>query len=121
MLAIAVVVLLRSMQPTRTAMVGASLILGGGLGNFIDRTLHEGGVVDFVSVGFSGLRTGIFNFADLAIIGGVVIVMWEQRKRPTPIETAPATGPPEVGPGDDAGGPTPATRSPRPPPQSTSR
>jgi signal peptidase II len=93
LLAIAAIVLLRSMAPTRSAIAGASLILGGGLGNFIDRTLHDGGVVDFVSVGFSGLRTGIFNLADLAIITGVLIVMWEQRKQPAKTEATPATPP----------------------------
>ncbi len=86
LLAIAVILLARSMAPTRTAIVGASLILGGGLGNFIDRTMHEGGVVDFISIGFSGLHTGVFNLADVAIVAGVLMVMWEQRKSPDQVE-----------------------------------
>lgn len=86
LLVIAVIVLMRSVEPTRTAIVGASLILGGGIGNLTDRMLHEGGVVDFVSIGFSGLRTGIFNVADVAIIAGVLMVMWEQRKSPAQVE-----------------------------------
>jgi len=93
LLAIAMIVLIRSMAPTRAAIVGASLILGGGLGNLIDRVLHEGGVVDFVSIGFSGLRTGIFNVADVAIITGVLMVMWEQRRSEAQVEaTATASG-----------------------------
>jgi signal peptidase II len=92
LLAIAMIVLIRSMAPTRAAIVGVSLILGGGLGNLIDRILHEGGVVDFVSIGFSGLRTGIFNVADVAIIAGVVLVMWEQRRSPALVEAAAEAG-----------------------------
>jgi len=90
LLAIAVIVLMRTMAPSRTALIGGSLILGGGLGNFIDRTLHDGGVVDFVSIGFSSLRTGIFNVADVAIVVGVGLILWEQRKRPPSSEPAPA-------------------------------
>jgi signal peptidase II len=121
LLAVAVIVLMRSMAPTRTAIVGASLILGGGLGNFIDRTLHEGGVVDFVSIGFSGLRTGVFNVADVAIIGGVLMVLWEQHRTPEPVETTAADSPMQEGSGEDASVFPPATSPPRPPPQSTSR
>ena len=90
-----------------------------GLGNFIDRTLHDGGVVDFVSIGFSGLRTGIFNVADVAIIAGVVMVMWEQRKSPEHVETTALANP--IQDGHDAGelAPTtptaPITPSPKPP------
>jgi signal peptidase II len=52
-----------------------SLILGGGLGNLIDRIRFEGRVFDFLNLGIGGLRTGIFNVADLAIvIGGVLAV-----------------------------------------------
>src|SRR5436309_5181116 len=43
-----------------------ALALGGGLGNLIDR-VARGVVVDFVSLGIGPLRTGIFNFADVAI------------------------------------------------------
>ena len=93
LLAVAVIVLIRSMAPTRTAIVGASLILGGGIGNFIDRTLHEGGVVDFVSIGFSGLRTGIFNVADVAIVGGVMMVLWEQRRNAEPVDARTTESP----------------------------
>ncbi len=43
--------------------VGAfGLIMAGAAGNLIDRIAH-GAVVDFVSIGLGGLRTGIFNVA----------------------------------------------------------
>lgn len=50
------------------------LAVGGGIGNLIDRIAH-GAVVDFVSVGVGPLRTGIFNFADVAITTGLVLLL----------------------------------------------
>jgi signal peptidase II len=52
-----------------------ALAVGGGLGNLIDRISH-GAVVDFMSLGIGPLRTGIFNFADVAITVGMVGVLW---------------------------------------------
>lgn len=54
--------------------LGLALLAGGALGNLIDRVAYGGAVVDFVSVGLGGLRTGIFNLADVAITTGVVLV-----------------------------------------------
>lgn len=56
--------------------MGYSLILGGGIGNLIDRVLH-GQVVDFLNIGFGSLRTGIFNIADVAVTAGVVVLLLE--------------------------------------------
>lgn len=53
---------------------GMMLILGGGLGNLIDRLVNAGQVIDFVSLGIGSLRTGIFNLADVAITAGVLLV-----------------------------------------------
>jgi len=53
-----------------------SLVLSGGLGNLIDRLFREDHeVVDFMNMGIGSLRTGIFNVADLAIVGGVVSLL----------------------------------------------
>jgi signal peptidase II len=41
----------------------------------IDRILHNGTVVDFLNVGIGPLRTGIFNIADIAIMGGAVLLL----------------------------------------------
>jgi len=53
----------------RWAMAG---ILGGGIGNLIDRIFRPDGVVDFVSVKFYGLfgmeRFPVFNVADSSIV-----------------------------------------------------
>lgn len=48
-----------------------SLMFAGGLGNLIDRIFFENGVIDFLNIGIGGIRTGIFNVADMAIMVGV--------------------------------------------------
>lgn len=56
-----------------------SLILGGAIGNAIDRVLvlfpDSGylGVVDFIDIGWNNFRWYIFNFADLSISLGAVL------------------------------------------------
>jgi len=50
-------------------LLGAALIVSGGASNWIDR-LATGSVIDFLNVGIGPLRTGIFNVADVAILGG---------------------------------------------------
>jgi len=55
-------------------LLGVSLILGGGLGNLIDRLLHGGKVVDFMNVGVGSLRTGVFNLADVALMLGPALL-----------------------------------------------
>ena len=54
-----------------------SLILGGALGNVIDRLLH-GYVVDFIQVHYAGWYFPSFNVADSAItIGAILLVLDE--------------------------------------------
>ena len=51
-------------------------IIGGGLSNLIDRLLYGGRVSDFMNLGIGNLRTGIFNFADLSVLLGVVLLLF---------------------------------------------
>lgn len=52
-----------------------ALVIGGGLGNLLDRALREGAVTDFVILGVGPLHTGIFNVADVAITFGVLALV----------------------------------------------
>jgi signal peptidase II len=52
------------------------LIIGGGVSNLIDRLFHGGYVVDFLNVGIGPARTGIFNFADVFIMIGVLLLIF---------------------------------------------
>ncbi len=55
--------------------MGLGLIIGGAIGNIIDR-IALGAVVDFVDLGFWPMRSWpVFNFADLAIVIGVGITL----------------------------------------------
>jgi signal peptidase II len=47
-----------------------SCITAGGLSNLLDRLHGEGGVTDFLILGYGQLQTGIFNLADVFILIG---------------------------------------------------
>jgi signal peptidase II len=61
-------------------LLGAALIVAGGASNWIDR-VAIGSVVDFMNVGIGPLRTGIFNVADVAIMGGVALIVFARGGR----------------------------------------
>jgi len=56
--------------------VALVLVLAGGIGNVIDRVLHNGLVTDFLNLGIGPVRTGIFNVADMVlVIGGLALLL----------------------------------------------
>lgn len=59
---------------SKTLLVGLSLVLGGALGNFIDR-VRFGEVVDFFKFNFGSYTFPIFNIADSAIVIGVGLIL----------------------------------------------
>jgi len=59
----------------RYTTIALTLICAGGFGNLIDRILYDGYVVDFLNIGVGGLRTGIFNVADIAITTGAIALI----------------------------------------------
>lgn len=60
----------------RIMLNASALIIGGGIGNLLDRGFREGVVIDFVNVGLGNLRTGIFNLADMAVLGGCILLCY---------------------------------------------
>ena len=80
--AVAVVVLAIWMARSRTvlATVALGLIIGGALGNAIDR-LAYGAVVDFalfhVRIGDNTFNWYVFNVADVAIVAGVAALLYD--------------------------------------------
>ena len=54
-----------------------ALVLGGALGNLVDRLLH-GAVVDFLYFHISEHYFPAFNLADSAITVGVALMLWQQ-------------------------------------------
>ena len=75
--------------------VALGLLLGGALGNMVDR-LRIGHVVDFVDIGIGDLRWYTFNVADSAISGAILLLILSAllpvRPRPAPTPTGAADG-----------------------------
>lgn len=57
-----------------------SLILGGALGNVIDRILY-GHVIDFLDFHYAGWHWPAFNVADSAIVGGAILLVLDELLR----------------------------------------
>ncbi|HEX2013114.1 MAG TPA: signal peptidase II [Roseateles sp.] len=57
-----------------------SLILGGAIGNVVDRLLH-GYVVDFIQLHWGGWYFPSFNIADSAITVGAILLIWDELRR----------------------------------------
>ena len=66
-------------RASRLAKLGYGLILGGGLGNLVDRIVFSG-VLDFIDLHVRDLHWPAFNVADLAITIGVVVVSLDYLK-----------------------------------------
>ncbi|MGZ0188027.1 MAG: signal peptidase II [Alphaproteobacteria bacterium] len=71
---------------TRISMFGYAFIVGGALGNVIDRAIY-GAVIDFVLLYWRQWSWPVFNIADMAITLGVVLILidslWPRRASTT--------------------------------------
>lgn len=70
-------VLLRQHASEKLMPLAISLIIGGALGNVIDRFAY-GAVVDFLSFHVAGYYWPAFNVADSGICVGVTLMLWSQ-------------------------------------------
>lgn len=68
---VAAIFLIKNYKKSKLFSIGASLIIGGGLGNLYERIFH-GYVVDYLSLSFF---PPICNFADYCITAGTVCVI----------------------------------------------
>jgi signal peptidase II len=80
-----VVVLLRATadltRDSKLAAFGVPVVIGGAIGNLLDRIRLRDGVVDFIDIGIGDVRFWTFNVADSAVtIGAVclVLALWRQ-------------------------------------------
>ena len=91
-LAIAVVLYLFLRETYRSLhhRVLLGCILGGAIGNLIDR-VRLGWVVDFIDVGFRDARWPVFNIADSAVTLGVIFLAWSLSRsgQPAPDPESP--------------------------------
>ena len=75
-----IVWLLRSHPSQKLFCLAVTLIMGGALGNVVDRLLH-GYVVDFIQVHWAGWYFPSFNLADSAITLGAVLLIVDEIRR----------------------------------------
>lgn len=72
-------------------------VLGGALGNLVDRIFYGGLVVDFIDLGLGAHRFYTFNVADMGVtLGGLVLFLslWRESRGATDAVPAEAPGDP---------------------------
>jgi signal peptidase II len=85
-----IIVMLRRLREQETGLITAlAFILGGAIGNLIDRVLH-GEVIDFLDFYWSNYHWPAFNLADSFITVGVVITIFYLMKAKGEDPFAPA-------------------------------
>jgi signal peptidase II len=73
---------LRRHQNDTLLSLAISFILGGAVGNVIDRLVY-GAVVDFIDLHYAQWHWPAFNLADSAIVFGAALIIWgEIRRKP---------------------------------------
>lgn len=75
-----IVVLLARHSHQKVFALGLALILGGALGNVIDRIAY-GHVIDFLDFHWAGWHWPAFNLADSAIVGGAGLLIVDELLR----------------------------------------
>ena len=78
--AVFIIWMLRSHAGQKLFSFALALILGGAIGNVVDRVMH-GYVVDFVQVHWRGWYFPAFNVADSAITVGAVCLVLDELRR----------------------------------------
>ena len=78
-----IVIVYLLLKPQNDTLMNAALalILGGAIGNVIDR-VRLGHVVDFIQVHGAGYYFPAFNVADSAITVGAALLIWDSFRKP---------------------------------------
>ena len=76
-----IIYLLRKHHRETLFSLALSLVLGGALGNLIDR-IRWGYVVDFLDFFYGTYHWPAFNVADMAISGGVMLLILDSLRKP---------------------------------------
>ena len=74
-----IVFMLKQPATNKLLALALSLVMGGALGNVIDRFAY-GAVVDFLDFHLMGWHWPAFNVADSAICLGAAFMLWEQAR-----------------------------------------
>jgi len=60
----------------RLRIAALALVMGGAVGNLLDRFTSSLGVVDFIDIGIGSLRFWTFNLADVGVTSGAILLAW---------------------------------------------
>lgn len=77
----------------RARLLALGLVMGGAIGNLVNRLWSKRGVVDFLDVGIGSHRWPTFNFADVGVSIGAILLAWllwreDKSKQPPPDQNA---------------------------------
>ena len=75
-----IIYLLRKSLSDKLLCIALSLILGGALGNVLDRVMY-GAVVDFIDLHYANWHWPAFNVADSAICIGAALIIWGELRK----------------------------------------
>jgi len=75
-----IIYLLRKSLSEKLLCIALSLILGGALGNVLDRMMY-GAVVDFIDLYYANWHWPAFNIADSAICIGAALIIWGELRK----------------------------------------
>ena len=71
-----VIYVLTKSHLSNSSVLAICCVIGGGIGNIYDRLLY-GSVTDFLHMNFYIFQTGIFNMADVSVMVGMFILVYE--------------------------------------------
>lgn len=74
------VMIFQEPHPKKSQMCATGLIIGGALGNIVNRITH-GAVIDFISVHYGGYYFPAFNVADAMIFIGAMLWLFSSKRR----------------------------------------
>jgi signal peptidase II len=67
--------MLKKTNLNRWLVLAFAFVVGGGIGNLIDRIAY-GSVTDFFQIKLGVFKTGIFNMADVSVTIGVLLILF---------------------------------------------
>lgn len=93
-----VTLIVRTPAVERARVMALALLLGGALGNLVDRIGGSGAVVDFLDVGVGAARWPVFNLADVGVTtGAALLLLLLGRRAEREPEPGRSPGPPRGG------------------------
>lgn len=68
--------LVEARPEARLRIIALGLVMGGAVGNLLDRIRSPQGVIDFIDIGVGSTRFWIFNVADIGVTCGAILLAW---------------------------------------------